>query len=46
MQETHPDILLHTEFIARDGERTGSSFHIDEPTRQALEGTQEAPRGS
>lgn len=46
MQKTHPDILLYTEFIARDGERIGSSFHIDKPTRQALEGTQEAPRSS
>lgn len=32
MQETHPDILLHTEFIARDRERIGSSVHIDKPT--------------
>jgi hypothetical protein len=38
MQEAHPDILLHTEFIARDGERIGAAFHIDKSTRQALEG--------
>jgi hypothetical protein len=38
MQEAHLDILLHTEFITRDGERIGAAFHIDKSTRQALEG--------
>ena len=46
MPEAHPDILLHTELSACDGERIGSPSHIDESTCQALEGTQEAPRGS
>ena len=30
MQEAHYDILLHTELIARDSERIGSAFYIDE----------------
>ena len=46
MQEADHDILLHAKLIARDSEGIGSSFHIDKPTRQALEGTQEAPRSS
>jgi hypothetical protein len=46
MPEANHDILLHTKLIARDGERIGSAFYIDESACQALEGTKEAPGSS
>lgn len=46
MSKTHHDILLHQEFLCRDGQGACTPVDDDQPAGQALERTEQAYRGS